>query len=122
MLKKHLKATGIELTDAIKDYTEKKVDSLQRIIPKETEALAEIEVGKTTSHHHKGEIFRAEINLTFGREQFRAVALESDLYAAVDKMKDEIVGEVKRSRRKGIHLLKRGHQKIKNMLKGFARV
>lgn len=121
MLKKHLKATGIELTDAIKEYVEKKIGSLERIISDEMEALAEIEVGKTTQHHHKGEIFRAEINLTLDKKQFRAVSVETDLYAAIDKMKDEIVGEVKKSNRKRFHLLKKGHQKIKAMIKGFGR-
>lgn len=119
MLNKHLKATGIELTDAIRDYVEKKIDALQRIISDEKEALAEIEVGKTTEHHHKGEIFRAEINLTLDKKQFRAVSVQSDLYSAIDKMKDEIVGEVKRSNRKRFHLLKKGHQKIKSMIKGL---
>lgn len=119
MLKKHIKATNIELTDAIREYAEKKVDVLVRFIDKEKEALAEIEVGKTTNHHNKGEIFRAEINLTMGDKQFRAVSETTDLYAAIDQMKDQIVREVKNARSRGRALFRKGHQKVKDIMKGF---
>lgn len=119
MLKKHIKATNIELTPAISDYVDKKVDVLNKFIGEEIDALAKIEVGKTTNHHNKGDIFRAEINLTIGKKDYRAVVETSDLYAAIDDMKDEIVAEVSKAKRKHFHLLKKGHQKIKDFLKGF---
>lgn len=119
MLKKHVKATNMELTEAISDYIDTKVDALKKFIDEEVEALAKIEVGKTTNHHHKGDVFRAEINLTIKDKDYRAVVETSDLYAAIDDMKDEIVAEVSKAKRKHFHLLKKGHQKIKNFLKGF---
>ncbi len=117
MLKKHIKATNIELTEAIKEYLEKKIDSLLKFIKEDEEVLAEIEVGKTTHHHHKGDVFRAEVNVHFKDRQLRAEAVEDDLYKAIDKVKDEIVREVKNVKEKKGDLLKRGKQKIKNFLK-----
>ncbi len=119
MLKKRIKATNIELTDAIREYAEKKVDAITKFVKDEIEALAEIEVGKTTNHHHKGDVFRAEVNLTIGDKQFRTVVVEDDLYKAIDKMKDGIVSEVKDANKKKHQLLKRGKQKIKDMIKRF---
>lgn len=119
MLKKHVKATNMELTEAISDYIDTKVDALKKFIGEEVEALAKIEVGKTTNHHHKGDVFRAEINLTIKDKDYRAVVETSDLYAAIDDMKDEIIAEVSKAKRKHFHLLKKGHQKIKDFLKGF---
>lgn len=119
MLKHHIKSTNLEMTEAISDYLAKRLDTLDKFIDKEIEALAKVEVGKTSHHHHKGDIFRAEVNLNIGGKNFRAVAETSDLYAAIDKMRDEIVAEVTKSKRKSLHLLRRGHQKIKNMIKGI---
>ncbi len=121
MLKKHIKATNIELTEAIENYVEKKIQSLEKFVEDGVEALARIEVGKTSHHHNKGDIFRAEINLKISDKDFRAVFETSDLYAAIDGMRDEIFAEVSRAKRKQFHLLKRGHQKIKDMLRGVFR-
>lgn len=119
MLKKHIKATNIELTEAIRDYAEKKVDTLNKFIDKEKEVLAEIEVGKTTNHQNKGEIFRAEINLQIEHKQFRAVSETTDLYSAIDEMRDQIVREVKNDKNKSRALFRKGHQKVKDIMKGF---
>lgn len=121
MLKKHIKATNIELTEAIREYAEKKIDSLLKFIKEDEEVLAEIEVGKTTHHHHKGDVFRAEVNVTFGEKRFRSVVVEDDLYKAIDMMKDGIVREVTNSKNKKSDLLRRGKQKIKDLLKGLRR-
>lgn len=117
MLKKHIKTTNIELTPSIREYAEKKVDALLKFVKDEVEALAEIEVGKTTHHHHKGDVFKAEINLSFNDKQFRAEVVSDDLYKAIDRMKDEILREVKNAKEKKEHLLKRGKQKVKAFLK-----
>jgi ribosomal subunit interface protein len=111
----------MELTEAISAYVHKKVDVLERFIEPDVQALAEIEIGKTTQHHHKGDVFKAEINLTIGKDNFQNVVIESDLYAAIDRMKDNVVNEVKRSKRKKLHLFRRGHQKIKDILRNFSK-
>ncbi len=121
MLNKRIKATNMELTDAISNYVHKKVDVLMKFIEPDVDALAEIEIGRTTNHHHKGDVYKAEMNLTVGKDNFQIVMIESDLYAAIDKMKDRIVQDVKRSKRKRLHLFKRGHQKLKDILRGWRR-
>lgn len=119
MLNKQIKATNMELTDAISQYVNKKIDTLLKFIDSNQDALAEIEIGRTSNHHHKGDVYKAEINLIIGKNNFRSVVIESDLYAAIDGMKDAVVNEVSRSKRKRFHLFKKGHQKIKNLLRGW---
>lgn len=119
MLKFHYKGTNMELTPSIVEYIEKKLKALEKFVEEEVEALAKVEVGKTTNHHQKGDIFRAEINLSLGDKQFRSVVTTGDLYSSIDGIKDEIVREVERAKRKQIHLFKRGHRAIKNMIRGF---
>lgn len=119
MIKQHVKATNMDLTPAIDAYLADKVRLLEKFVPDEEETIARVEIGKTTNHHHKGDIFKAEINLHVGRKMFRVVIETDDLYKAIDQMKDEMIREITRAKEKRTHLLKRGHQKIKDMVRGF---
>src|SRR3989344_7364504 len=121
MIKHHLKHTKMQMTPAISGYPQKKLSALEKFVDKNVEGIARVEVGRTTNHHHKGEVFRAEINLAFGAQKFRAVVECDDLYRAIDEMKDEIVSEVIRASRKKRHLLRRGAQKIKDIMRKWRR-
>ncbi|MES2059517.1 MAG: ribosome-associated translation inhibitor RaiA [Patescibacteria group bacterium] len=118
MINHHIKHTNMELTPAISDYLAKKLAALDKFV-EDKAAIARIEVGRMNNHHHKGEVFSAEINLEFGGNKFRAVAASDDMYRAIDMMRDEIVGEVVRSSKKKRHLLRRGKQKIKDLMRRF---
>lgn len=117
MIKHHVKATNMELTAAISDYLDKKLSNLEKFVKSSIESIARIEVGKTTKHHAKGDVFRAEVNLEIDGAKFRAEAEADDLYKAIDMVRDEITHEVTRASKKKKHLLKRGNQKIKKMIK-----
>lgn len=117
MLNKQIKITGMEMTPSIQDYVHKKVDALTKFIDTEVEALAEIEIGRTTNHHHKGDVYKAEINLTLGKDRFRADVTESDLYTAIDMMKDRIVEEVATKKDKNHSLIRKEQKEIKDALK-----
>lgn len=79
-----IKATDIELTDAIKDAVERDLSVLDPLLVRWGETVSvDVEVGKTSQHHHKGEIFRAEINLQIPGKLLRAEEEREDLYAAI---------------------------------------
>lgn len=79
-----VKATGIELTDAISEVIVKELDALDSMVARFGPPVsAQVEVGKTTQHHNKGPFFRAEINLTIPNKILRAEAEHEDLYVAV---------------------------------------
>lgn len=116
----NIKATNLELTAAISDYTKKRVSSLEKFINKNDEsAMASVEVGKSTKHHQSGDIFRAEINLHIAGKDLRAVAEKDNLYAAIDEAKDEMVREITSHKAKQRTLLRRGGAKIKDFIRGF---
>ncbi len=113
-----IKSTNIELTPAIKDYTEKRIGTIKKYTGEAT--TASVEVGKTTGHHKHGDIFRAEVNITTALgKQFRAVSEKSDLYEAIDDVRNEIVREINSARGKSEAMWKKGARKFKNMLRGF---
>jgi ribosomal subunit interface protein len=113
-----IKSTNIELTPALKDYTEKRISGISKFTGEE--AMAVIEIGKTTAHHKNGDIFRAEINVTttLGK-QFRSASEKSDLYEAIDDVRNEIVRELSSAKGKKEALWKKGARKFKNMIRGF---
>ncbi len=96
-----IKATGIELTDAIKDAVEKEMSSLDELVSRWGEAVhADVEVGRTSNHHHKGDVHRAEINLHLGGKTLRAEHEGQDLYVVIKEtvrtMHREVVKEKER--------------------------
>lgn len=120
MIKKIVKATGIELTPAIDDAADRVVQALDKYVdPSDTSALAEIEVGKTTNRHKSGEIFRAEVNFHSRVGSLRAEAEKEDLYAALSVAKDEIVEALRSKKAKRTDFVRRSGVRLKNMLKGL---
>lgn len=116
----NIKATNIELTDALRDYTIKRVEYLSKFIEGSAEnAVAAVEIGKTTNHHHAGDIFRAEINLRLNGKTFRSVAEKDDLYVAITEMREEVLREITGKRGKDRTLLKRGGHALKAALRGI---
>lgn len=86
----NIKATKIELTPAIKDYVQTKMDMLEKYFGNIQPTDVHFEVELTTSHHHKGDIYRAEVNMSVPGELLRIERTEDDLYKAIDKVKDHM--------------------------------
>jgi len=92
----------MELTPAIKDYVDEKVGSLAKFLPPNSADLIEarVEVGKPSKHHHTGPVYYAEVNLKIGGKLIRANEENYDLYAAIDKVRDEIEIQIKKFKEK----------------------
>ncbi len=121
MLNIQRKGTNIALTEAIENYVDSKMQVLERFLEHHPEHLVTVEVGKTSNHHKSGDIFRAEVHLTMKETNLRAVAETSDLYSAIDEVKDEILGLVKKHHARKHGMWKRGAGRIKDMVHGYLR-
>ncbi len=109
----------MELTDALREYVEQKIRPLEKLTTVASESLhAAVEIGKTTHHHKQGNVFRAEVNLHIAHDLIRAVAVQEDLYAAIDEMKQELAVDLAKHKGKKKTLFKRGAQAVKAMLRG----
>ena len=108
-----IKATGMDLTDAIREYVEKKIGSLEKFIdPEDSSAHAAVEV-EATQHQKKGDVFRAEVNLHIAGADFRAESTMDDEYAAIDQMKEELSRDLRRHKRKNVHQVRKGGRELK---------
>lgn len=108
------KATQLDLTPSIKTYIEEKIGSLARLImpfEREGECIAEVEIGRTTHHHHKGEIFRAEVNLHLPGKSLRAEHIAVDVRTAIDRVRNMLRFEITKYR--AAHLVRRMFRRTK---------
>ena len=86
----HTQAMGIELTAAITAQIEKKMQALAKYLHAEVVDI-DVEVGKTTEHHQKGQIFFCEAHVRApGTAVIRTREEDEDLYAAIDEVHDEL--------------------------------
>jgi putative sigma-54 modulation protein len=94
-----IKGTNMELTEALKDYINEKVGSLEKFF--DQALIARVDVGKTTNHHQKGDIFRAEINLDVPKlHVLRAETVRDDLYIAINEAREDLERQIKKYKEK----------------------
>lgn len=94
----NIKATKMELTPAIEVKIREKVEGLKKYFNNIIEV--DVEVGITSSHHQKGDIFRAEMNAAVPKAVLRAEAETDDLYKSITEVKDKLRNELVRYKEK----------------------
>ncbi len=123
MPKLNLKVTNCELTPSLRSYVTDRIDSLAKFIDKsDGSVLFDVEIGKETRHHRHGEFYRAEINLRLAGKELRAEAQSEDLYASIDKARDEIIAVINSHRGRKVSLLRRGARGWKAFWRGGGRI
>ena len=85
-----IKATRLELTPAIRDYFQMKMDMIEKYLGDIKVINCDVEIEKAVGGQNKGEIFRAEVNLEVPQKLLRVERTEDDLYKAIDKVKDHL--------------------------------
>ena len=95
-----LKATKLEMTDAIRDYIQEKMDMIEKYLGSIQVLNCDVEIEKSVGNQHKGEIFRAEANLQLPHEILRVEKTEEDMYKAIDKVKDHLELVIKKYKEK----------------------
>ena|SRR3989344_4246323 len=122
-MKINIKATNLELSPAITSYLDNKLSSLKkfkRFLGQEEENwLCNTELGRQTAHHQHGEVYRAEVQLFFGKQHIYKEATAEDLYAAIDAVKDEVEAALAAHGNKRQTLIRRGGRVVKSILRGI---
>ena len=96
-MKLHLKATNIDLTEPLKVYVDEKLGGLEKFIKRwDAEGGVEIwvEVGRTSRHHKKGDVFMAEADIRLPGKVFRAEDEDFDIRVAIDRVRDKLERDI----------------------------
>jgi putative sigma-54 modulation protein len=92
-MKIQIKGTNLDLTPAIKEYIEMRVAPLEKYLGKSelgADIIARVEIGRTTHHHNKGDVYRAEINIDIRKNIARAESMGEDVRACIDETVDKL--------------------------------
>lgn len=117
-----IKGTGaVILTDELKALIEKKLQKINKLIPKDdATALAEVEVGTTSAGHRTGDVYRAEFTITFNGDQLiRSEAVRDTLQSAIDEAINSARRDVRKTKGKERSLFLRGATKAKYLFRGW---
>jgi len=88
----NIKATNMELTDAIREFTLEKVESLSHYF--DNIQAADVEIG--VDPQNKAKPFFAEVNLSVPGKLIRVSKNSEDLYKAIEKVKDHMKVELEK--------------------------
>jgi putative sigma-54 modulation protein len=124
-MKINLLAKNIEITPAIRDYVEKKVTNLEKLLSsmeqEGREVLVDFEVGKSTKHHKSGVVFHSDCLININGKKFYSSSDKEDLYQTIDEIKESLFTEISKNKDRRQTLFRRGAASVKKMLKGLSK-
>lgn len=97
-MKLNIKATGLDITSAIRDQVQEKLGGLDKYFNNIQQV--DVEVGKTTQKQKKGDIYFCEVNVSVPRKLLRFRHEYSDLSKAINEAKKGIQLEIKKYKEK----------------------
>lgn len=123
-----IKTKNLDLNQSLREYINEKINSLERffkVIDNQKDYYGDffskgkpsveawVEIEKTTLHHRKGKVFRAEAQIHLPGKSIRAEYISEDLRVAINEIKNELQGELKKYKNKLISQRKRGARSFK---------
>lgn len=110
-----LKGTNIQILESTAEYVDNKlVKTVEKFIGNDGEVISlNIEVERTTKHHRKGKIFRAEANLALGKKTLYSEAFGETLNEAIDLLEEELEREIKHFKGRSRSLMLKSARKLR---------
>ncbi len=114
-----IKGVDIEITNAIRDYAEKKVyEALQKFSYTLGEKIfVEIELSKISKHHIHGNVYKASARIKGLEKNIFVLEIKDDLYSSIDGLKDKIEKSASDIKEKKKTLSRKLAFKFKNLFK-----
>jgi ribosomal subunit interface protein len=114
------KATDYSITPDIEERVDAKVRHAGKLLGYDADtALVEVELSRT-EHGRTGDIYRAEVNADAGGRLYRATADAETMEAAIDKVQDELMRELRRAKRKNRGVMRRTGAAMKDWMRGWS--
>ncbi len=113
----NIKGTGLSVTDELRSYAEKKLAGADKFVAKDPTAHADIELEYAQARN--GSKYRAEFNLSAAGGLYRAEEWGSTMHEAIDLATSVLERELRQTKKKHQHLVRRGAGAIKDMVRGL---
>jgi len=115
----HIKTKDIDLTPDISSQIHDKLGAIEKfLVPQEGQTiLAEVDIARRQKKKRKGDVYRAEVNVSLAGMMYRAVTKGESITAALDELKDEISKVVRRDQGKQNTQLRSGQRLLKKLFR-----
>lgn len=91
---------NLKISPQVESHVREELKNLEKFIEKRFISESKIEVGITSFHHRKGDIYRAEINLRLPGKLLRAEEEAESIHTAINIVKEELERQIKKYRGK----------------------
>lgn len=118
MIEIKIKGTGVDLPQSITNYIYEKIGGLEKFLqnlPEKGAVIVEVEIGRTTEHHQKGDVYRAECNLQLPGKLLRVEHTDWDVRRCIDEVKNALQQEIKKYMTKLRPQDSRGQEKLRKL-------
>jgi len=107
------------MTPEVSDYLDERIGALKKFVDEDDEtARCDVEIGRTAGRSNRADDqWRAEFNLVCASGVFRTEAAAATVNAAIDEAKDELLRQLRKSKRKGIYVARRVGARVKRFLR-----
>ena len=91
-----IKFENLESDERLKNYVNEKVIMLTKYLGDIPILDAKVKLVMTSNHHQKGDIYECKIALALPGETLRVSKVTSDIYKAIDKVKDHLARSIEK--------------------------
>lgn len=88
VMKVNVNFTNVDSTENLYSYARDKMAGLKKYY--DDIQQMDIDIGRTSNHHKKGDVFYCESNIHVPNDMIRVVKETEDLYKAIDKVRDHL--------------------------------
>jgi putative sigma-54 modulation protein len=117
MMNYNIKGTGIEVTPELRAYAEKQLERVEKFTAEDPSAHADVECEHAPLND--GGKYRAEFTVSSGGDVFRAEDWGSTMHEALDVAGNELFRELRRAKRKRLHVFRSSAVRVKEYLRGW---
>jgi len=120
-MKTTIRTKNLSLNQKLRDYVEEKIGAeVEKLLVNERPPIeAAVELTKVTKHHQKGQIFRAEVQVNLHGHKVISEASGESIEQAIDEVKDELEGEIKKHRGKEKDIGRKKRRFLKRIFHGY---
>ncbi|MDD4073915.1 MAG: ribosome-associated translation inhibitor RaiA [Candidatus Pacebacteria bacterium] len=103
-----IKTTNIEITEYLKKLVNSKAKKIDKLLSDYSGLILEVELDKTTKHHQKGDIFRAEMQVQVPKGKLlRSVSKKENFRSSLSEAEKDLIIQIKKYKDKNSLELRR---------------
>ena len=114
-------AGAVVMTDELASFLDQKIKKLEVFVKEDPTAICEVEVCTTSAGQRTGDVYRAEVHMTFTGGDVYAESIAATLHRAIDATVKEARRELRKKRTKNRDMVRKGAANVKEFFRNFGK-